>query len=129
MWPGPFGATMITSWPCGRLDPAVVDREAVREEQRRARLEVRRDLVARRAPPARRRGRGTRRAARRARPRRRSVTVSPASSAAAREELSGPQADLDVDAGVGEVERVRVALAAVAEHGDLAREEVDVAAS
>ena len=46
MCPGPFGATMITSCPAGGGDPAVVDREAVREEQRRARREVRRDLVA-----------------------------------------------------------------------------------
>ena len=37
------------------------------------------------------------------------------------------QADLDVDAGVVQVERVRVSLAAVAEDGDLAGEEVDVA--
>ena len=37
------------------------------------------------------------------------------------------QPDLDVDAGVAQVERVRVALAAVAEDGDLAVQEIDVA--
>ena len=55
------------------------------------------------------------------------ATVSPASSAAARGGAAFAQADHDVDAGVGEVERVRVALAAVAEHRDLPGEEVDVA--
>jgi hypothetical protein len=37
------------------------------------------------------------------------------------------QADLDVHARVAEVQRVRMALAPVAEDGDLSREEVDVA--
>ena len=45
MWPGPFGATMITSCPRGGVMRAVVDVEAVREQQRGAGLEVRRDLV------------------------------------------------------------------------------------
>ncbi len=39
----------------------------------------------------------------------------------------GAQADLDVDAGVREVERVGVSLAAVAEDRDLAGEEIEVA--
>ena len=43
------------------------------------------------------------------------------------DELPGAQADLDVDAGVAQVERVRVALAAVADDGDLAGEQVEVA--
>ncbi len=45
MWPGPFGATMITSCAGRRADATVEDVEAVREEQRRARREVRRDLL------------------------------------------------------------------------------------
>ena len=55
-----------------------------------------------------------------------SRTGSPASSALRRDVLVGLQADDDLDAGVGEVERVRVALAAVADHRDLAREEARV---
>ena len=39
-----------------------------------------------------------------------------------------PEADHDVDSGVVQVERVRVTLAAEAEDGDLAGEQVDVAA-
>ena len=110
----------------GRLDAPVVDVEAVREEQRRARREVRRDLVAveRRLRAVGHEERDELRVAHRLG---RVRTVRPASSAAAREGLSCAQADLDLDAGVGEVERVRVALAAVAEHGDLSREELDVA--
>ena len=37
------------------------------------------------------------------------------------------QADLHVDAGVAQVERVRVPLAAVADDGDLAGQEVEIA--
>ena len=53
--------------------------------------------------------------------------MSPASSAAAQEELPSRSPTSTVDARVAQVERVGVALAAVAEHGDLAGEEVDVA--
>ena len=54
-----------------------------------------------------------------------SFTGRPASSAAARDELSAPEADLDLDARVGEIERMRVPLAAVAENRDLSRQETD----
>ena len=56
--------------PLGRHDAAVVDVEAVREEQRRARLEVRQRPPPRTGRAARRRERGTRRAGRRGRRRR-----------------------------------------------------------
>ena len=56
-------------------------------------------------------------------------TVRPASSAASREELSGRSPTIDVDAGLVQVQRVRVPLAAEAEDGDLAGEQVDVAAA
>ena len=107
-----------------RHDPAVVDGEAVREEERRARLEVRRDLVAKSAAcgPS-----GTRIATSCA-PRTASATartVRPASSAAARDELPG-EARPRPRRRSRQVERVRVALAAVAEHGDLAVQERDV---
>ena len=46
MWPGPFGRDHDHVVARGRRDSAVVDREAVREEHRRAGVEVRRDLVA-----------------------------------------------------------------------------------
>ena len=45
MWPGPFGATMITSLPSPGGDAAVEDVEAVGEEEGGVRLEVRGDLV------------------------------------------------------------------------------------
>ena len=119
MWPGPFGATMITSCPAGRRDPPVVDVEAVREEERGAGGEVRRHVLLVHArlhlvgqeqrddlgvgdglgdgadAEARFLGSGARRA-------------------------SFAEADLDVDARVVQVQRVRVALASVADHGDLA---------
>ena len=56
-----------------------------------------------------------------------SATSSPASCALATEAESGPQADDDVDAGVLEVQRVGVALGAVADDRDgLAVEEGEV---
>ena len=113
---------MITSTPSGGVDPAVVDGEAVREEERRARLEVRRDLVAEE--------RGLRAVRDEHRHDLRARTASATSLHRQARLLGGrargavgPQADHDLDAGVGEVERVRVALAAVAEHRDLSRQE------
>ena len=60
-------------------------------------------------------------------PRRATPTARPASSAAARELLPVAEPDDDVDSGVVQVERVRVPLAAVAEHGDLAGEQAEIA--
>ena len=48
------------------------------------------------------------------------TTRRPSASALARDLLPSAQADADVDAGVAQVERVGVALAAVADDGDLA---------
>ena len=124
--PGPFGATMITSWPGGRRDAAVVDVEAVREEDGRAVGEVRRDLL-------------------RVHVRLHLVGQQHATSCAPRDGLGAvrdgepgllgacprraalAQPDHDLDARVVQVQRVRVALAAVAEDGDLAGEQLDVA--
>ena len=50
-----------------------------------------------------------------------------ASAARSRRRAALAQADLDLDARVAQVERVRVALAAVADHGHLAGEQVEVA--
>ena len=110
----------------GRRDPAEVDVEPVREEHGRTRGEVRRDLRVphallhvvgdehrddlraadrigdRRDLGARFLGRGSGRAA-------------------------FAQADDDLDAGVAEVQRVRVTLAAEADDGDLAVEQSEVA--
>ena len=123
MWPGPFGATMITSMSSGGVDPAVVDGEAVGEEDGRARARGSARPRRGRARPAARPGTSI---ATTCAPLHRLGDVlhrQPGLLGAAARGAVGPQADLDLDAGVGEVERVRVALAAVAEHRDLARQE------
>ena len=109
-----------------RRDAAVVDVEAVREQERRARLEIRPDLlgVELRLHLVGDEDRDELRAADRIR----DVAHRQAALLRRRARLAPrAEADLDLDAGVGEVERVGVALAAEPDHGDLAGEEADVA--
>src|SRR4051794_8304291 len=109
-----------------RLDAPEVHVQAVREEQRRAGLEVRLDvvLVDLGHRPVRDEDRDELRSAHRLRDgldrQARLLGCGPGRAALA-------QPDLDRDAGVGEVQGVGVALAAVADHGNLAGEQVDVA--
>ena len=106
----------------GRRDPAEADREAVREHQHLAGREVRRDLLLEQirlhqighedhdhVGPLR----GGRRLERRE-----AVLFRRLPAAAAR-----PHADADVGAAVLQVQRVRVALRAVADHGDAPRQD------
>ena len=123
--PGPLRRDHDHVVPFRRRDAAVVDVEAVREEQRRARLEVRRHLVLverglrtvgneerHELRAAHGVGDGADRQARLLRRGRRGA--------------AGTQPDLDLDARVVQVERMRVPLAAVPEHGDLAVQKPDV---
>ena len=117
---------MITSWPAAGRDALVEDVEAVREEHRRVRLEVRLDPVlhtcgctwsgssiATSCAPLTRVGTVP--------------TVEPGRLGLAARGDALAQADLDLDAGVAEIERVGVALAAVADDRDLAVEQGEVA--
>ena len=105
----------------GKVDAAVVDREAVGEEDGRARIEAGRDLVAeeRCLRPVRHEDRDDLGALHRVGDvaHRQPGVLGVAAGGARR-----LQADDDLDARVGEVERVRVTLAPVADHRDLARE-------
>ncbi len=128
MCPGPFGATMITSWPAGGADPAVVDVEAVCEEQRRPRLEARSDLlpVDRGLDLVGEEDRDDLRAAH-------GLGDGRHGQAGILGRLPGraplAQPDFDLDARVVQVEGVGMALAAVADDGDLALKQVEVAFS
>ena len=108
------------------LDLAEVDVEAVREENRGAGLEVRLDLALEdallhmvgqedRDEPGALYGGGNR------------LHRQPGFLGGRPRLAPEAQADLDVDAGVAQVQRVRVSLAAVADDGDLAVQELDVA--
>ena len=112
--------------PRGRRDAPVVDVEAVREEERGAGGEVRRDvlLVHARLHLVGQEQRDDLRAADRV-----GDGADPEAGLLGRGARRAPlaEADLDVDARVVQVQRVRVALAAVADHGDLAVEQVEVA--
>ena len=125
-WPGPLGATSATSTSGGRLDLAVVDREAVAEQQQVAGRDAVGDLLAvdlavllvgqqHHHDVAARGGLGD-------------VEHLEAGVLRLRDRGGvGPQAYDDVDAGVLEVQRVGVALRAVADDGDgLAVEEREV---
>ena len=119
-WPGPLGATMQTSTPSAGLDVAEADVEAVAEEQRVARHQVRGRSAS--AYTCRCTWSGA------------SIMITSASSqASAGETTRSPcvlglrpagaalgQADPHVHAGVAQAQRVRVPLAAVADDGDLA---------
>ena len=110
----------------GRRDPAEVDVEPVREEHRRARLEVRRDV---RLPHALlhvvgHEHRDDLRAADGVGDRR-DLGARLLGGGAGRAAVAQP--DDDFDAGVAEVQCVRVALAAEADDGDLAVEKSEIA--
>ena len=98
-----------------RVDAAVVDVEAVREEHGGARREVRLDVLLEDLRLHLVGQRGSRRAARPCTASATVLTVRPASSAFAHEALPVAQPDLDLDARVAQVQRVGVALAAVAD--------------
>ena len=120
-WPGPLGAIMLTSMSAARRDCAEANVEAVREHQRLARGEVRRDLV-RVELRLRRVGREEHRRRRpRRRPRPPTRPSGPRPSPWRRSCSVGVQADAHVDAAVVEVQRVRMTLRAVADDGDLLR--------
>src|SRR5438105_257062 len=111
--------------PRGGDDAAEVDVEAVREEERSAWLEIRLDLGLVDAllhVVGEQDGDDLRAACRLA-------DVGDGEPGLLRRlprGASGTEADLDLDAGVAQVERVRVALAAVADHSDLACEQLEV---
>ena len=102
-----------------------MDVEPVREEQRRARLEIRRNLVLvqSRLRAVRHEEHDELRAAHRLGDGRHRE---PGLFGGGPRLAALAEADHDVDAGVRHVQRMRVTLAAVAEHGDLAVEEIDV---
>ena len=110
----------------GRRDPAEVDVEPVREEHRRARGEVRRDVCIPHAllHVVRHEHRDDLRAADRVGDRR-DLGARLLGGGAGRAPLAQP--DDDLDAGVAEVQCVRVALAAEADDGDLAVEKCELA--
>ena len=97
----------------------------MREEQRRARLEVRRDLLLVQSG-LRAVGNEERDELRAAHGVGDGANGQPRLLRRGGRRAAGPQADLDLDAGVVQVERVRVPLAAVPEHGDLAVQQRDV---
>ena len=125
-WPGAFGATMITSCSAGGDDPPEVDVQPVREQHRGARLEVRRDVL---VPHALLHvvGDEHRHHLRAANGVGDGARVEPGVLGRGARAAAVAQADLHLDAGVVEVERVRVALAAEADDGDLAVEEGEIA--
>src|ERR671910_888609 len=111
----------------GRLDPAVVDVEAVREHERRALAQVRRHvlLVDARLHLVREKEGDELRILYRFGNR---ADGEPRRLGRVARRTPRPEPDHHVDTGVVQVERVRVALAAEAENRDLACEQVDVAA-
>ncbi len=117
MWPGPFGATMMTFTSFGGTIGLEMDREAVAEEQRLALGEVRLDVL---LVGGRLLGVGQRdedHVARGCTASAVSKTSKPFSSATVTRFAAGIEADDDLDAAVLEVERVGVALGAEAEDG------------
>ena len=116
-WPGPLGATIADVDLGRRLDLLEVDREAVREQEQVARARCRRGSRFSQTSACFSSGS-------------RIITTSPALAASATSSTRrpsrlglraagrvGPQPDHDVDARVLQVQRVGVALRAVAEHG------------
>ena len=97
----------------------------MREEDRRARLEIRRHLVAEelRLRPVGDEDRHDLRALDRLG---HGLDRQPGLLGGCARGAVGPEADHDLDAGVGEIERMRVPLAAVAENRDLSRQETDI---
>ena len=116
--PGPLGATSATSTSARRLDLAVVDREAVAEQQQVAGRDPVGDLLAIDVGRASRRAAAPSRGRRATRRRRSSATSRPARLGLRDGGGVRPQADDDVDAGVLQVQRVGVALRAVADDRD-----------
>ena len=124
-WPGAFGATMITSWSAGGAMRPKWMLSPCAKSTRRARLEVRRDL---RVPHALlhvvgEQHRDELRAANGLADRR---DRQPGDLGRDPRRAALAQADDDVDARVVQVQRVRVPLAAVADDGDLAVQQLRV---
>ena len=116
--PGPLGATSTTSRSRARVDLAVMDREAVRDEQGRARREVRRDRLGidlRWVMSGRQQGD---QAAPRAPHRPASAARKPSAWRALLGAAAGPRADDDVEAAVAQVARMGAALAAITDDRD-----------